>query len=321
MIRAEGAGEIHTFGRSLLRHRPAQQSAQRRASSSPSALTIIGTLTSHTAVIGAVLFYFGWVRTHTIFNYFGIDPTLISYGASDYVLRSVNVAFPPLIGAVCTALVLFCVHCVVILPMLERSKRGRGRYAIKWLVLAAQVVAIALIAVGITGVFLPDQVASPLGMILPLSLIAAAIVLGYTAHLQSRYPGLLGRVSTWSQNVSLRLQVTVLLTLGLLASLWAISLYADRLGTQTATAWAARLPAEPTTVIYSTDRISVFGPGVQVTEFDQPGSNYHYQYSGVRLLARCNDKLLLLPVRWQRGRDSIFVIRDDDSIRTDFIAE
>lgn len=321
MIRSEAASEVHNLGRSVLRPSMVQQTAQRPPSSSPSGFAIIGKITSHTAAIGAVLFYFGWLRTHAIFDYFGIDPTLISYSPIDYMLRSVNVAFPPLIGGACAALILFGVHHFAISPMLDRMKRSRARNVIRWIVLAAQALAAALIAVGITGVLFPDQIGIPLGIVLPLLLIAATIMLGYTAYLQSHYPGLLGRIRMGPQNVSFRLHRTVLLTLGLLASLWTVGLYANHLGTQIATAWARRLPAEPTAVIYSTDRISLFGPGVQVAEFNQPGTKYHYQYSGIRLLARCNDKLLLLPGGWQRGRDSIFVIRDDDSIRADFISE
>ena len=77
-------------------HRPRGVVGEHRrpASSSPSAFAIIGKITSHTAAIGAVLFYFGWLRTHAILDYFGIDPTLISYSPIDYMLRSVNVAFP-----------------------------------------------------------------------------------------------------------------------------------------------------------------------------------------------------------------------------------
>lgn len=321
MIHAEAAGETQSLGGLVLRHNATRQTVQRPRLSNPSALTTVGKITSQSAVISAVLFYFGWVRTHALFAYFGIDPTLISYSTTDYLLRSVNVAFPPLIGAACVALALLGVHHVVVLPVLERSKNGRARRTLHWIVLIAQALATALITVGITGVFLPEQIYAPLGIILPLLLVASSIVLGYAAHLQSRYADLLSRTRMWSRTSSSRLQRMALLTLGFLASLWAVTLYANTHGTQTAIAWAARLPAEPTAVIYSTDRISLFGPGVQVAEVDQPGTKYHYQYSGMRLLARSNDKLLLLPVGWQRGRDTIFLIRDDNSIRVELIAE
>ena len=69
------------------------------------------------------------------------------------------------------------------------------------------------------------------------------------------------------------------------------------------------------------ERIAIFGTGVEVAEIAQPGSRYRYQYSGVRLLTRSADKYLLLPVGWQRGRDAVFMVRDDDSIRVDIAAQ
>lgn len=321
MIRSETVGDIQSLGKPVLLRNPTRQPVQRPRLSNPDVLAVMGKATSQSAATSAVLFYFGWVRTHALFAYFGIDPTLISYSTTDYLLRSVNVAFPPLIGAACVALALLGVHHVVVLRVLERSKNGRARRTLRWVILMVRVLATMLITVGIAGVFFPEQVWAPLGIVLPLLLIASSIVLGYATHLQSRYPDLLGRTRTCSQTPSFRLQRTALLALGLLASLWAVTLYANNHGAQTAIAWAARLPAEPTAVIYSTDRISLFGPGVQVAEVDQPGTKYHYQYSGMRLLARSNDKLLLLPVGWQHGRDTIFLIRDDNSIRVELIAE
>jgi hypothetical protein len=70
-------------------------------------------------------------------------------------------------------------------------------------------------------------------------------------------------------------------------------------------------------MLYSAERLSIDGPGVKVDEISQSGSKYHYQYSGIRLLARSEDKYLLLPKYWQPRRDRVFIIRDDGSIRID----
>jgi len=52
---------------------------------------------SQTALLTAVLFYFGWARTSTTFAYFGVDVSLLGFSTSDYLLRSVNSAFRPLL--------------------------------------------------------------------------------------------------------------------------------------------------------------------------------------------------------------------------------
>lgn len=320
MIRPGSAGDLHiTTSRELHRGAPLKDKSQ-PALNAPSALKIIGAVTSQTAVIGALLFYFGWVRTHAFADYFGIDPTLVSYGTTDYVLRSVNVAFPPLIGAACVALIMLGAHRAFILPMLERSKRNGTWHILRRLIVTAQVSATAVVALVAIGVLLPAQFGVPLGMILPLSLIAATVLIGYAKHLLVKYPALHTRMLARTGNGSFRLQKLVLSTVGLLAVLWAVALYANQIGTQLATTLAARLSAEPAVTLYSTDRIAISGPGVQIAEINEPGTKYHFQYNGTRLLARSDDKFLLIPVNWQRGQDRIFLVRDNESVRIDITA-
>lgn len=117
-----------------------------------------------------------------------------------------------------------------------------------------------------------------------------------------------------------RERALILLALGLIGILWAVSLHAYQVGAETATRAAADLPNQPAIVLYSAERIAIDGPGVNVTEIAQSGSKYHYQYSGLRLLTRSASTYLLLPRYWQRGRDRVFVIRDDGSIRIDVAA-
>ena len=88
-------------------------------------LTIIGTITSQIALITAFFYYFGWARTYSLFSYFGIDSNLVGYSTADYVLRSVDVAFPWFIYVPLVALALFGIHRVMVVqrwwkPILSR---------------------------------------------------------------------------------------------------------------------------------------------------------------------------------------------------------
>jgi hypothetical protein len=114
-----------------------------------------------------------------------------------------------------------------------------------------------------------------------------------------------------------RIQPIVLLALGLLGIMWAVSLYAGQVGTDIASRLVAGLHDRSPVVIYSTERIAIAGTGVGVAEIAQPGNKYHYQYSGIRLLTHSTDKYVLVPMNWQRGRDRAFILRDNDSIRID----
>lgn len=286
----------------------------------PTVLAVLGTITSQTLLITALLYYFGWVRTQATLDHFGVSTGLIGYSTPDYVLRSVNVAFPPAIRVAFAALILMTLHRLVVEPALQRP--GRERVA-RRLMTAGYAVAVAAAAVVVIGVLVPAQVGLPLGLALPLLLIGSVSLLGYLAHLRSAYPAALAAAPqppTERGPPQPRGRSLVLLTLGLLGALWAVSLYGDQVGRRVATDIVADLPDRSAVVLYSVERIAVAGTGVQVADITQPGSKYRYQYSGIRLLVRSADKYLLLPVGWQRGRDRVFILRDDDSIRIDIAA-
>jgi hypothetical protein len=194
-----------------------------------------------------------------------------------------------------------------------------GPSSIRYVMGPLRAVAIALAAAVFIGVLLPEQIGAPLGILLPLSLLISVTLLGYVAHLRSRYPEALAATTPPRPTPPSRLYTLTLLALGLVAGLWAVSLYGGQVGTRLATDMVTQLPTRPGVAIYSTERIALHGPGIMVAEITQPGTKYRYQYTGLRLLARSPDKLLLLPSRWQHGRDSVLVLRDNDSIRLDII--
>lgn len=152
---------------------------------------------------------------------------------------------------------------------------------------------------------------------MPSLLVASVALLGYVVHMRSTHPDVLDTTPPPYP----RAQALVLLALGLLGALWAVGLYADQVGTRMATEIVADLPDRSAVVVYSVERIAIAGTGVEVSEIAQAGSRYRYQYSGIRLLARSTDKYLLLPVGWQQGRDRVFLIPDEESIRIDVAAQ
>lgn len=327
---------------------------------SSSILTIIGTVASQAVLITALFYYFGWVYTHSFFSYFGVEPSLIGYSTTDYVLRSINVSFYPFIYLTFAALVLFGFHCLVMAPGLmgttpslppssdtaisgmsgpvtpcttqSRLSRvigsavswtwalARWRLSlsgIRWIIGVFHAVAILLAVAVFAGMLFPEQFGAPLGLVLPLSLMLSVGLLGYVAHVCSRYPEARAVTTPSWPTPPARAYTLTLLTLGLVAGLWAVSLYGDHAGTQSAADFATQLPTRPTVVVYSTERIALNGPGIDAREITELGTKYHYQYTGLRFLVHSPDKFLLLPSRWQHGRDRVFFLRDDNSIRID----
>jgi hypothetical protein len=190
----------------------------------------------------------------------------------------------------------------------------------RWIIDILQVVAVILALAVFSGVIFPEQLGVPLGFFLPLLLMFSVSALGYIAHVRSRYPDAFTVTATVSPTVRSRMYTSILLTLGFVAGLWAVSLYGDRLGTRHATDFVAQLSNQSEVVIYSTERIALNGPGINVSDITPPGIKYHCQYTGLRLLVHTPDKLILLPAKWQHGHDRVFLLRDDNSIRIDIIA-
>ncbi|MGH3912884.1 MAG: hypothetical protein ACRDTC_05670 [Pseudonocardiaceae bacterium] len=279
----------------------------------PSIVTIAGTIASQTALLGGLLYYFGWVHAKATLAYFGLDTSLMEYGFPDYLLRSIGVAFLPFIKAALAALVLLGIHRFVVQPTLEMPAESRARRVGQQLVTVTHMIALALTTLVIIRILFPGQLGWPSGITLPLLIVASVALLGYTLHLHSRYLNPLAR----KRSSHTQQQALVLLTLGLLGMFWAVGLHAEEVGKRTAADIVAGLPARPSVVLYSAERIAVTGTGVEVAEIAQPDSKYRYQYNGIRLLGRSTEKYLVLPVDWKQGHDRVFVIPDDGSIRID----
>lgn len=364
MRRANPSDRHISTGRRLLAHGDAKLSAteQRTGADSGSLLTIIGTISSQAALITALLYYFGWVYTYSFYDYFGIDTSLIGYGAPDYVLRSINIAFVPFMYVALCTLALFGFHRYLIAPALTnyspspsppanrfkdhkndttsyvtRSRSSQPvRLMIHWqmrpnnrrpvhssiprIMNIIQAIAIILAAIVFVGMLFQKQFGIPVGLFMPLFLLVSVSMLGYVAYIRARYANAFAAPTPDRLATPPRAYSLILLALGLVAALWGVSIYGNKVGTRNAAEFAAQLITEPRVVVYSTERIALNGPGIRVDDITQPGTKYRYQYSGVRLLVRAPDKFLLLPARWQHGRDHAIIIRDDSSVRIDIEA-
>jgi hypothetical protein len=259
-------------------------------------------LLSEAAVLTALLYYFGWVRTQAIFGYFGIDATLLGFSVTDYVLRSVNAAFLPLIVFGLVVLLLNEIHRRVVVPALAgRWPRVTPRVVARGMTVATVgcVVLAGAVAVGMVAL-------GTLGVVLPLALVVVAATLGYLDHLRADDTAAVPRGP----------RPFLLVALGLVGLLWSIAIHAQETGEEAAAGIAGDLGARPHVVLYAAERQAIAGPGVTVDELPQTGSRYHYRYDGLRLLVQGADRYLLVPGGWHRG-DSAYLIPITADIRID----
>ena len=60
------------------------------------AVQVVTAIVAPTTVLTALLFYFGWIRTNALFQYFGVDATVLGFTTQDYLLRSTEALYVPL---------------------------------------------------------------------------------------------------------------------------------------------------------------------------------------------------------------------------------
>jgi hypothetical protein len=312
------ARRSHPFHRTA---RWTERLGSQQSTATTGVLATILVFASQTVLITALLYYFGWVRTQANFGYFGVDTSLLGFTTADYVLRSINSAFPPLTGVALVALLLLSFHRWVVVRVVAAPVNTATGKMLTAFVSAAPLLGVALGAVVLIGLLFPDEIGRPLGLALPLMLMSIVGVLGYSWHLRSLRLAEAGRRQE-DRRVSsqTRARSGVLVAVGLLGVLWWLALYAAQVGEGAAMDSVAALPDEPEIIVYSSDRIALDGPGVVVDEITQVGSKYRYRYSGLRLLIQTSGRYILIPAGWQKSRDSVFLLPGNDTIRLDMIS-
>lgn len=259
---------------------------------------------SETALISALLYYFGWARTQATFGQFGISLSLLDLATTEYILRSINSAFPPLIGLGITITALSATHRRWVRPALDRPADARSHKVVCHILRVIQILGSAGLALAAIGVIAQDSIGKPLASWLPAVLFVGASALIYGDAVFAQRSGI---------------QSGILVTLAVIGALWLVTAHAQRTGTEFAHRYVATLPNQPEIILYSADRLAVSGPGVTVDQISQDGSRFKFRYAGLRMLIHTNDRYFLVASGWQASRDPMYVIATGDDTRIDVI--
>jgi hypothetical protein len=266
-------------------------------------LRLIATVGSPIAIATGLLFYFGWVRASVQARQLGYDTAILDWTIQDYILRSINVLFIPLMALLTLALLLTWLHQRLVVPIVESGRPAgvatRLPRVLKasWLLLVPAGVALALVSASLSGF-----------------VIAATITL---ALLCAVYGELLERRVSGSSRTS---SAAIALILVLLA----FSLFwdAERLARIMGEGYAAQIVANPRRLlavsVYSPKSLEIDARGVVETRLGTSESAYRYRYDGLRLVQRSGDRYLLMSELWDDRTSRIIVLRDTDAIRMEF---
>jgi hypothetical protein len=249
-------------------------------------------------LITALLFYFGYVSSRSQYEYFGIDVDAIGLSTQDYVMRSPQPLLVPL-------LVLSLIAVAGLL--LHNAIRARaGLVAVR----RARLAAIVVLALGVLGLFLYPVLGglAYYALVVPLVIGLAAAVLGYLSYLTTRLLDLKPQVAL----------IALLTVVTMSCALWATATTAQYSGRGLAKSNAEHLDRLPVVILDSKERLHLRSPGVEETALRPgEGQTFNYRYRGMRLLIVGENRLFLVPQRWNASNTTL-VVPLDESIRVQF---
>ncbi|MFD0686700.1 hypothetical protein [Actinomadura fibrosa] len=284
-------------------------SPERRPAGWAAGLQALGQVLAQTTLIVAVLYYFGWARSYALYPYFGIEPSMLRFSVADYVLRSVTVTVQPLVIAALAVLGLPLAHRLL-KRAVARQVSGGHRLLLRAVVIGCAGVGITLCVAGLLG-FYNVIVYSTRQPIVPILIGAGVVLVVYAISWRGATPEIPAPAAIEG------LQAAVLVVLAAVLILWAVGVYANLDGTESARTIERRLAERPPVTVYSKTDLSLSAPGtgLKAERLRVTRGEYVYRYTGLRLLTYSNGRYILLPEHWAHARDPAFVLDERDGLR------
>ena len=256
-------------------------------------------------LVTALAYYFAWRREEAFAGYFGIDPGLLGFTTSEYLLRSVDALVVPITALMLAVFAVLAVR-VVIGPRTESL----------YVPLVAGAAGLLALLVGLA-LALGHPVTSRAIYLQALALGVGALLIVFAL---ARWPG--------AESGAVAALTLVGVAVAIVSLFWATAEYADSRGLRLARQLAADVRVNPGAVIFSKVDLGIDtkGPGsgarrdceaIQVTR--SKGSAYPFEYRGFTLLVHSAGRYFLTATEtfghWDPRFDSVFVLDDDANIR------
>jgi hypothetical protein len=307
------------------------------------------TIIAPVTLIGALLFYFGYVSSRSEYAYFGVDVDTIGLSTQGYIMRSPESLLVPLLVLTLAAAAFLAVSAVIrrrIASAVDRAELGGGAatgdaHAIQHIehiqasvhrtVLAGLAVLAAGVILLLGYTYIRDWPLYPI--VTPILIAIGATLIAYAWRLatflqrlqQTRptSPQVDGtswpRLGSAQGSVLARRTAAVLIYVVIAVSIfWATATVAQWSGRGLALYQARHLDDLPSVVLDTKERLFLRDPGIQETSLPlSQGQTFHYRYRGLRLLIEGQDRMFLVPDHWSAS-DSTLVIPLDSSVRVQF---
>ncbi|MFG1623762.1 hypothetical protein [Kribbella sp. NPDC049227] len=279
-------------------------------------------------VLTALAVWFGFQIVSSRVLYFGIDPSVLGFSTADFVLRSVAALLRPMVYLLVGILAVIWLH-VGVTWLLRRGEHGgtlRRRRGLQTAGALAIVVGSILVVRGASvygGGVTSDysfgaqcEDASLGHWWRPLVLPTGVVLIIYGSWLLRQ----LAQGASVIPPAWHRLMHVVASALVLVGTFWSFSLYAHAAGALESHGFTCHgFDKLAGVAIYSTKPLDLPAEdGLEALQIGNTASKYRWQYSGLRLLIRSDDRYFLLPKNWRGQGDAVIVLADTTDLRFEF---
>lgn len=268
-----------------------------------SLLKLAGSVIAPTTFVTALLFYFGWSHAYWFFHYFGINATVLDLTTRDFVMRSVDGLFMPVVYLAFVGVV-----AVWLYRLAQRWVPDHLWAAARRVMATVQTpIGVALTAVGMWGAVAQTPLEVNVA-VSPACLGVGAILLTHGSRRRS-----LRAASAAPRWVTLWAWAGMLVLAGL-SLFWVAHDYSADVGASRARQLELELVDEPSVTLYSAKRLNLDARGIREAVCEGSNTAYRFRYDGLRLVQQAGDQYVLLPAAWSR-RDGVAILlpRDPDT--------
>lgn len=268
-------------------------------------------------VLTALLVYFGWARSDRMADELGIDEAILGMSAQDYLLRSVQSVFIPILVAGVAGLAWFAFDRWWVT---RRATKGAGDRFVMGVARWTWLFAVGVVILGVVLGFLGYAETFIAG---PLVCAGGLLLLMYGMHLRGTLDGAVP-MSALAETV-FRGAVVLLVAVGVF---WSATNFAVVEGTALARGYEDRIADLPGVEVDSMRPLDIAAPGVRALCRGE-GELLRYRYTGLRLLDRTGSNYFLISDDWTEdygvvvalstdGEGTRFTfVRDRDGLRDD----
>lgn len=311
-------------------------------------VSLIGTIAAPVTVLGAVLFYFGYVSSASEYAYFGINVDTVGLSTQAYIMRSPQTLLVPLLVLTLISAGFLTLNAAVhkqirvtVTHVADAADSGASQAQrvrhIKRMAQGSRISGLAVLAVGVIMLFAyPYMRDWPFyGLVTPLLIGIGAAIIAYTSHIltflhrlqgQQRWGTAKDARSAWpvhdqaSGSALARRTAGVFVYVMIAASVfWATATIAQWSGRGLAEYAALHFDTLPNVILDTKEQLFLHDPPIVSVKRLPPseGQTFHYRYRGLRLLLVGQDRMFLVPAQWSPS-DSTLIVPLDGSVRVQF---